>query len=206
MVKKKEGGGHHTALHYAAAHPESLKTILALYPENQRLEVVKEKDGYRTVLHYAAEKNPESLKTILALYPENQRLEAVKEKNKSGSTVLHCAASNPESFNVLLNTFPIHKACTHPLRHKLLDKLMSLEKLNSIRYGFSLHSHKNEESYSPEQQQYSSLTKFFQGEELSEVDIATLKAGEVGVIFSEHLSPETLDEIFINPSFKPRSP
>ena len=51
-------------MHYAASTPESLRTILSLYPENERLAAVKEKDtNGQSVLHAVA-RNPESLKII----------------------------------------------------------------------------------------------------------------------------------------------
>ena len=80
----------------------SLKAILALYPEGQRLAAVKLANNYGdTVLHRAAH-NFESLKAILALYPEGQRLAAVKLANNYGDTVLHRAAHNFESLNAIL--------------------------------------------------------------------------------------------------------
>ncbi|WP_133134401.1 ankyrin repeat domain-containing protein, partial [Legionella santicrucis] len=101
--KNKHG---ETALHYAAYNPKILKAILALYPENKRLEAVKvENKGGETVLHYAA-MNAESLKVILALLPENQRLEAVMVQSKYGDTVLHNAANNAESLKTILALYP----------------------------------------------------------------------------------------------------
>ncbi|WP_193392735.1 ankyrin repeat domain-containing protein, partial [Legionella santicrucis] len=94
------------ALHWAADNSEILKTILELYPENQRLEAVLVKDKCdKTVLHWAYTR-AEILKAILELLPENQRLEAVMIQNKDGNTVLHDAADIPESLKTILALLP----------------------------------------------------------------------------------------------------
>ncbi|WP_133134289.1 ankyrin repeat domain-containing protein [Legionella santicrucis] len=98
-----------TALHLAADNSEILKAILALYPQNKRLEAVMVKNKYgNTVLHDAAG-NSESLKTILALLPQNQRLEEVMIQNKYGNTVLHDAVMNAESLKTILAPLPENK-------------------------------------------------------------------------------------------------
>jgi hypothetical protein len=67
-------------LHKAASNPESLKVILELYPEKDRLEAVRVTNNDEdTVLHKAAS-NPESLKVILELLPEKDRLALLKIK------------------------------------------------------------------------------------------------------------------------------
>ncbi|WP_193392732.1 ankyrin repeat domain-containing protein, partial [Legionella santicrucis] len=96
-----------TALHLAADNPEILKTILALYPENQCLEAVMIQNKFgATVLHNAVY-NPESLKTILKLLPENQRLQAVMIQEVFGYSVLHgAAAMHSESLKAILALLP----------------------------------------------------------------------------------------------------
>ncbi len=61
-----------------SGNPESLKAILALYPESERSKVVSRKDRYGwTALHYSAG-SVESLKIILALLPECRELKDSK--------------------------------------------------------------------------------------------------------------------------------
>jgi ankyrin repeat protein len=98
----KKFGSLFTILH----HPESLKTVLALYPEQDRLAAVREKDSYgNTVLHVVAN-NPESLKAIFELLPAQDPLTAVKEKDRYGHTVLRLATHNPESLKIVLAQYP----------------------------------------------------------------------------------------------------
>jgi len=100
-----EGSGQ-TVLHAAAKDPDLLKVMLALYPNEQRLEAVKEKNEMdSSVLHFSA-RNPESLRIILAIYPEEERLIALNEKDKYGATVLHKTIGNPESLKLILSTYP----------------------------------------------------------------------------------------------------
>ncbi|KTD55854.1 Ankyrin repeats (3 copies) [Legionella santicrucis] len=95
-----------TALHLAADNFEILKAILALLPENKRLETIKVKnENGETALHLAAE-HPESLKIILELYPENQRLEAMMIQDEDDRSGLHYAADNHESLKIILELLP----------------------------------------------------------------------------------------------------
>ncbi|VEH36229.1 ankyrin repeat domain-containing protein [Legionella sainthelensi] len=104
-IRQKNQKGE-TLIHLAVNNSESLKTILALYPENKRLEAVMIQDNYGYTAFHEAAYTPESLKTILELYPENQRLEAVMVKNNKGDTALHNAAMSPESLRTIIGLLP----------------------------------------------------------------------------------------------------
>ena len=103
-----------TVLHGAASsgNLESLKTLLALYPQAEICHVVSSmKDrSHRTVLHCAAVSgNPESIKFILMLLSEEQRIRAVcglLDLNKR--TVLHCTTTlgDRDSTRVILSLLP----------------------------------------------------------------------------------------------------
>jgi hypothetical protein len=126
-------------LHYAASTtPESLRTILSLYPENERLAAVQEQDRYgKSLLHYAAS-TPESLRTILSLYPENERLAAVKEKDTNGQSVLHAVARNPESLKIILLKIIFNKLST-------LDFLIAAPDVPQSRHALAALKEKLEE-------------------------------------------------------------
>ncbi|WP_115705968.1 ankyrin repeat domain-containing protein [Legionella sainthelensi] len=104
-IRQKNQKGE-TLIHLAANNSESLKIILALHPENKRLEAVMIQDNYGYTAFHEAADTPESLKTILELYPENQRLEAVTVKSNKGDTALHNAAMSPESLRTILGLLP----------------------------------------------------------------------------------------------------
>ena len=97
-------------LHIVASSktPDLLKQVLKLYPEQDRLEALKEKNHYgNNALHIAAKSSPESLKQILEIYPKQGILEALKEKNNYGNNALHIAAkSHPESLKQILEIYP----------------------------------------------------------------------------------------------------
>ncbi len=113
-----------TVLHHAAysGNPESLKTVLLLFPESERVRAVKVTDNdERTALHFAAESGShESVRLILSLYPESERLQAVRTRDQAmpfhdvsmgrvvGGTVLHNAAQsgNFESIETVLDLYP----------------------------------------------------------------------------------------------------
>ena len=82
-------------MHIAAdlGHSESLKEILALFPESHRLRVVslQTEDG-KTVLHCAAE-SEHAIQVIMDLLPEHQCLQLVCIGDFVGETVLHYAAN-----------------------------------------------------------------------------------------------------------------
>ncbi|MFZ4077527.1 MAG: hypothetical protein ACOYKA_06035, partial [Legionellaceae bacterium] len=104
-VKEKDRDGY-TVLHLALMNPDSLRMILALYPESERLAAVK-KDRYGDTALQEAVSNPESLRMMLALLPESERLAAVKEKNRFGYTVLQRSASTPGSLGMMLELLPV---------------------------------------------------------------------------------------------------
>ena len=112
LVNEKSKFGK-TILHEAttkSCHLESMKLILALLPEPERLKAVdmRNNNGW-TALHYAAQSgNTDSLKTILAVFPESERLKAVGLQNRDGNTVLHVAARscNRESLEFILSLYP----------------------------------------------------------------------------------------------------
>jgi hypothetical protein len=82
-VKVQDKFGH-TVLHLVAHNSESLKAILSLVPEKERLEAVKVRDDMgTTVLHRAANK-PESLKALLTLVPDEERILMLKTEVGSG--------------------------------------------------------------------------------------------------------------------------
>ena len=56
-----------------------IETILALYPESERLQAVSTQDQHeRTVLHCALYSNKvECIKAVLSIYPESQRIHAL---------------------------------------------------------------------------------------------------------------------------------
>ncbi len=97
--KDKPGGG--ALLHDAAklGNPESIRTVLALYPESERLQVLDLEDNYgETALYCAALLGNFKLhcihfKTLLAVYPESERLQALNRRTTHLSeTVLHLGA------------------------------------------------------------------------------------------------------------------
>ncbi len=101
-----------TILHRAASsgNHESLKTVLALFPESERLQVVSMQDSKgRTVLHFAAESgNSDSIKTLLSLHPESERLKVVNSGHREEHTVLHAAARSGsfEAIETILSLYP----------------------------------------------------------------------------------------------------
>lgn len=99
-------GSRQTILHAAAKEAKLLNTILTIYPEEQRLGAVKEKNEFDlTVLHFAAQ-DPESIRMILTLYPEEERLQALNEKEHHQHTVLHLAIGSVEALREILFTYP----------------------------------------------------------------------------------------------------
>ncbi len=90
---------------------ESVKAILALYPESERSRVVelRGKVYNMTVLHCAAHSsNLQLIKYILALIPESERLRVVRLQDNVGWTVLHhvTRSGNIELFKSVLATHP----------------------------------------------------------------------------------------------------
>lgn len=92
-------------MHRVAGYPESLKDILSLLPEPDRLTAVKQFDIHGKRLLHRAYKNAESITIILSLYPENERLSAVKAKNVGGS-LLHLVSREIESLKAVLTLVP----------------------------------------------------------------------------------------------------
>ena len=103
-VTKNEIG--ETVLHCSARNPESLKFLLALIPEELRLDAVKMTDYFGQMVLHKATENPESLKVLFALIPEEQRVDTFKMTDKYGGTVLHFSAKNPESLKALITLIP----------------------------------------------------------------------------------------------------
>lgn len=101
-----------TLLHRAALsdNPESIKALLAFYPESQRIQALSEKDrSGSTVLHCAAiSGNTETIQTVLSAYPESQRFDAVCAQDRSNQTVLHYAAisGSLESVQAIFALYP----------------------------------------------------------------------------------------------------
>ncbi len=101
-----------TLLHRAALsdNPESIKAILAFYPESQRIQALSAKDrSGSTVLHCAAiSGNTKTIQTVLSVYPESQRFDAVCAQDRSNQTVLHYAAISGclESVQVIFALYP----------------------------------------------------------------------------------------------------
>ncbi len=99
-------------LHFAArsGNHESIKPILSLYPESERVHVVKADSYFGTALHFAAQSgNFESIETILSLYPESERLHALSATVRlSGKTVLSyvAASNNIEGIKAVLSLYP----------------------------------------------------------------------------------------------------
>ncbi len=121
-------------LHCAAysGNLQSLETILAVYPEAERLRAVnvQDDDGW-IALHCAAQSgNFESIQTILDVYPESERVQALIVANSFGETVLHCvaASNNVEFIKSVLSFYP-ESQCIQALntqnayRETVLDKM-----------------------------------------------------------------------------------
>lgn len=84
---------------------ESLKIILELLPENDRLKALMHISGCNdpTRLIYRVSRKPESLKKILALLPENDRLQAVMEEGLDyAETLIGRTSSKPESLKIII--------------------------------------------------------------------------------------------------------
>ncbi len=107
LVKETATENGNTALHCAAATPESFQMLLEIYPPHECIEAVALKNFRgQTVLHEAIG-NPDSLGMVLSLYANNiQRLIAAQEKNADNNTALHLAAAHPESFQMLWALYP----------------------------------------------------------------------------------------------------
>lgn len=86
----------------AKKRPEKLVSLLNLYPENDRLNVVKNTE--EILQHIAA--YPETLEFVLNLYPEAQRLAVVKKRVKNNFTLLDFAKNNEKSLNIVLELYP----------------------------------------------------------------------------------------------------
>ncbi len=90
--KDKHGGG--TLLHYVtrSRNPESIRTVLALYPESEHLNALslQDNDG-RTVLHCAViYSHVESTKLILTSFPAEERLQAVCGGSQGTDRIASC--------------------------------------------------------------------------------------------------------------------
>ena len=94
-----------TAWHAAAAHPESLRVILAGLPESVWSSLMVINRSRQTVLHIAA-RYPESLEVILLYLPESERLTELIKTDEYGKTVFDYAATYPESLRVILKHLP----------------------------------------------------------------------------------------------------
>lgn len=96
-----------TVLHRVANKPESLKIILELIPEDQRLEalMLANKSGRGTLLQIVAKK-PESLREVLGLIPKDQLLDTPMLAHKYGTTLLHQATDHPDSLKAILEIYP----------------------------------------------------------------------------------------------------
>ncbi len=112
LVSRKCAWTGETVLHCAAysGNPESIRLILALYPETELLRIVNVQDDYGWVaLHCAARSgNFESIETILDVYPESERLQALNTTNHEGETVWHRVAdsNNIECIKAVLSLLP----------------------------------------------------------------------------------------------------
>ena len=96
----------HTVLHCAAKNPVSLKAILEILPETDRLMALRATDyDGNTALHLATN-NPDSLQVILELLPMVDRLTSILARNLEQNTVLHYAAftetDNPVFLKIIL--------------------------------------------------------------------------------------------------------
>ncbi|KTD55614.1 hypothetical protein Lsan_3166 [Legionella santicrucis] len=141
MLQNKYGT---TVFHDAARNAESLKTILALLPKNQRLEVVmvQDKDG-TTVLDRAA-RNAESLKIILELLPVNQRLEVVMTQDKDDNTVLHYVASSPAIQKIIRELLPAKTDYnSENMQPTVLSSNKNISRASQNRHSFFLTAKEN---------------------------------------------------------------
>ncbi len=98
-----------TVLYCAASsgNPELIKHILALYPENERLNVITGKCSSETALHCATPSgNVECFEIILAQIPESERLQVLNTTGSYGETVLHWATDSMKCLKAALSLFP----------------------------------------------------------------------------------------------------
>ena len=101
---KKFGG----VLKMVANRPELIPMIVTLYPQEERLLAVSQKDIFGNSLLKEAITNATSFKWLLALYPTaKERFAAVKEKGESGVTLLEKAISYHEVLRSVLELYPI---------------------------------------------------------------------------------------------------
>lgn len=102
----------------AAKYPDTIRAMLELYSEQERLAVIQL--GIQgplhqgTLLHIVANMHTKSLITILSLLSKNDRIVAVNIRDFAGHAVLHNAAANLESIKAILDLYPEqekHVAC-----------------------------------------------------------------------------------------------
>lgn len=84
--------------------PESLKVILDLYPPQQRLKALKEKDILGHSCLSEAAKDWDLMEIIFNALEQEERLEAAQEKNQQGKTVLYQSISEPAALKIILDT------------------------------------------------------------------------------------------------------
>ncbi len=88
QLVNEQGAFGRTLLHRVVEsnNPDSIKTVLTLFPESERLKVLSHEDEHGwTVLHCAARTgNPESIRFLLALYPDREHFYAVKMQTDLG--------------------------------------------------------------------------------------------------------------------------
>lgn len=101
----KENLYQQTPLYSAKDHPESLKILLGVIPEKQRLTALQTilYKNHETLLHELVQ-SPELLKEIIeTMIPEDQRLEALLTTDALGNTLFYKAVNAPDTLQMLFN-------------------------------------------------------------------------------------------------------
>lgn len=98
----KENVQNSNPLASATGHPESLRLILEIYPEEERLKAIL---SLQETFFYSIHLNLERLQVVLEMLPENHRYELIQKIRQTERTSLaDYASKNPEKFRIMLQS------------------------------------------------------------------------------------------------------
>jgi hypothetical protein len=86
--------------------PIWLSLYLESLTDDERSDIVKEKNRNGTTVLHLEIFRVKRLKMLLGSLPPLSRIEVLTKKNKEGDTVLHLACSNPQSLKMILELLP----------------------------------------------------------------------------------------------------
>jgi dihydroorotase len=120
----------------AISNPKYIKIILELFPEDQRLGIVKDTKIYASSILRIAAFDPESLKMILSLYPTDEaRLDALKKEDTNGGSALKAAAFDPESLKIVLSLYPTNEARLNAVKTVIYSPVGLIIALSDPKYS-----------------------------------------------------------------------